>query len=135
MTERADIEHELQRRARAYRQLLSGSEALLAGSRLYWTERGLLQLVRTIASQRLGQLAAVMPDRATPAAAPTVLREAMLEAMAEAALGGHELGEWETVENGYEARCSLCGMSTWLGYEGLRYSILEDECSGAAGHE
>ena len=60
------------------------------------------------------------------------LRESLLEAMAEAALGGHELGHWAAVADehtgGYEAACSLCGLSTWVGPEGLRYSLLEDVC-------
>lgn len=54
----------------------------------------------------------------------------MIEAMAEAALGGHELSQWEQVDNGYQARCSLCGMTSWLGPDGLRYSVLEDKCPG-----
>lgn len=64
--------------------------------------------------------------------AEEALRESLLEAMTEAALGGHELGPWELVSqryaDGYEARCSLCGLTTWVGREGLRYSLLEDTC-------
>ena len=60
------------------------------------------------------------------------LRESLLEAMAEAALGGHELFHWLPVEEehvgGYEATCALCGLTTWVGPEGLRYSLLEDVC-------
>jgi len=43
------------------------------------------------------------------------LREAILEAQAEAALGGHELGpfkEVDTITGGYEARCKLCAAET-----------------------
>ena len=58
------------------------------------------------------------------------LREAHLEAMVEAALGGHELGHWEQVENGLQAACQLCEMTTWIGETGLRYSLLEDSCPG-----
>lgn len=62
------------------------------------------------------------------------LQESLLEAMAEAALGGHELGPWETVTDervrGYEAKCGLCGRTTWVSPDGLRYSILEDACPG-----
>ena len=58
----------------------------------------------------------------------TRLNESLLEAMAEAALGGHTLGSWRTVESGYEARCADCGMTTWVGRDGLRYSLLEGAC-------
>lgn len=57
-------------------------------------------------------------------------REAHLEAIAEAALGGHELGEWHEVENGWQAACKLCQATTWIGKNGLRYSLLENSCSG-----
>lgn len=59
------------------------------------------------------------------------VREAHLEAMAEAALGGHELGQWQQVENGWQAECKRCHMTTWLGTTGLRYSVLEDVCPEA----
>jgi len=130
MSERAQMQQALQMRARAYRQLLSGSESLLEGDRLYWTEKALLSLLRELSRRRLQQLAAIMPEPGPAEKAPAALRESMIEAMAEAALGGHELSQWEPVENGYQARCSLCGMTTWLGPDGLRYSILEDECTG-----
>lgn len=116
-------------RARAYRQLLSGSESLLEGERLYWDrERALLMLLRELSRSQLQRLAVLMPELGLAEEAPATLRESMIEAMAEAALGGRELSQWEPVENGYQARCSLCGMTTWLGHEGLRYSLLEDEC-------
>ena len=57
------------------------------------------------------------------------VREAHLEAMATAALGGHELGDWEQVENGWQASCCRCGRTTWIGNNGLRYGVLEDNCS------
>lgn len=41
------------------------------------------------------------------------LRDAILDAQAEAALGGHDIGPFETVENGYQAECKCCGMTTW----------------------
>lgn len=119
-------------RGRAYRQLLSGSERLLEGDRLYWTEKALLSLLRALSRRRLQQLAAILPQPQAREDAPAALRESMIEAMAEAALGGHNLGQWEQVENGYQARCSLCGMTSWLGPDGLRYSLLEDACSGEA---
>lgn len=115
MSEREQIQQTLQMRARAYRQLLSGSESLLEGDRLYWTEKALLSLLRELSRRRLQQLAAVWPEPGPAEEAPAALRESMIEAMAEAALGGHELSQWETVENGYQARCSLCGMTSWLG--------------------
>lgn len=57
------------------------------------------------------------------------VKEALLEAMAEAALGVHDLSEWEEVENGWQARCGRCGRTTWIGENGLRYGLLEDTCS------
>ena len=129
MSESAEIQQRLRMRARAYRQLLSGSESLLEGDSIYWTEKALLSLLRGLSRRRLQQLAAALPEPG-PAEAPAALRESMIEAMAEAALGGHELGTWEPVESGYVASCSLCGMDTWLGPDGLRYSLLEDECPG-----
>ena len=130
MSESQRMQQALQMRARAYRQLLSGSESLLEGDRLYWTEKLLLSLLRELSRRRLQQLGAAWPQPGPAEEAPAALRESMIEAMAEAALGGHELSQWETVENGYQARCSLCGMTSWLGPDGLRYSILEDECPG-----
>ena len=106
------IQQELQMRARAYRQLLSGSQSLLEGDRLYWTEKALLSLLRELSRRRLQQLAAVSLQPGPAEEAPAALRESMIEAMAEAALGGHELSTWEPVESGYLAKCSLCGMDT-----------------------
>lgn len=56
------------------------------------------------------------------------MREAHLEAMAEAALGGHELGEWEPVRNGWQAACKRCQATTWIGENGLRYRLLGESC-------
>ena len=130
MSESKSIQQGLQMRARAYRQLLSGSQSLLESDRLYWTEKALLTLLRALSRRRLQQLGPLLPEAQPAEEAPAALRESMIEAMAEAALGGHELGQWDTVENGYQARCSLCGMTSWLGPDGLRYSVLEDECPG-----
>lgn len=58
------------------------------------------------------------------------LRLAILEALAEAALGGHELTTFEAVENGYQAVCIQCGATSWVGPQGLRYSLLENICPG-----
>ena len=110
----------------AYQQLVAGAETLL-DVRLFWTERTLLTLVRQLYRRRLQQMAGVLPDTALPDTGGLV-REAMLGAMAEAALGGHDLGEWESGEHGYQARCSQCDMTSWVGYDGMRYSLLDDEC-------
>lgn len=64
--------------------------------------------------------------------------EAHLEAIVEAFLQGHELGEWLQVENGWQAACKICGSTTWIGQSkqaGLRYSLLADECIGRKGPE
>ena len=106
------VQQQLQMRARAYRQLLSGSESLLEGDRLYWTEKALLTLLRALSRRRLQQLGPLLPEAQPAEEAPAALRESMIEAMAEAALGGHELSTWEPVESGYLAKCSLCGMDT-----------------------
>lgn len=58
------------------------------------------------------------------------LRLAILEALAEAALGGHELSPFEAVENGYQAVCTRCGATSWVGTQGLRYTLLENLCPG-----
>lgn len=55
-------------------------------------------------------------------------KEALLETMAEAALGGHDLGEWEEVENGWQSTCNLCKRTTWINHEGMRYSLLSTNC-------
>lgn len=55
-------------------------------------------------------------------------KEALLEAMAEVALGGHDLGEWEEVENGWQSTCNLCKCITWINHKGMRYSLLSAIC-------
>jgi len=57
-------------------------------------------------------------------------KQVRLEAMAEAALGGHDLMEWKRTESGYQALCSLCLMTVWVGDKGVSYSLLEDTCPG-----
>ncbi len=50
-------------------------------------------------------------------------KEAILEAQAEASLGGHDIGSFKPVERitgGYEAKCRLCRSTTWVGDNGLR---------------
>jgi hypothetical protein len=122
------LRDQFQAQRRAYQELARSSDLLLAGH-LFWTEQALLRLVRTVARQRLTQISAVLPAPQVADPVPgSDFRPAMMEAMAEAALGGHELGQWEVVENGYQATCQRCGMTTWLGNEGLRYSLLADSC-------
>lgn len=58
------------------------------------------------------------------------LREAILAAQAEAALGGHQLLPFGEVANGYQACCLSCGQTTWVGSQGLRYSLLNECCPG-----
>lgn len=45
----------------------------------------------------------------------TSLRESILELHVNAALAGHDLGSFERVENGYQARCRRCGQTAWVG--------------------
>ena len=58
------------------------------------------------------------------------LREAILEAQAEAALGGHDVGPFESEEDGYRATCRQCGESSWVRANGARQSSLDDVCPG-----
>jgi hypothetical protein len=58
------------------------------------------------------------------------LRDAILDAQAEAALGGHDVGPFETVEEGYQATCRQCGESSWIDQDGLRHDTLDDSCPG-----
>jgi len=61
------------------------------------------------------------------------LRENVLRAQVEAALGGHDLSPFEPVEEPgvfkYQAFCDLCGKSVYASGVAL-YSLLEDECPG-----
>lgn len=59
-----------------------------------------------------------------------LLKAALPEAQVEAALGGHQLGPFAEVENGYQAVCTTCGVSSWVGPQGLRYSLLAEVCQG-----
>ncbi|MCB8940405.1 MAG: hypothetical protein H6654_07670 [Ardenticatenaceae bacterium] len=58
-----------------------------------------------------------------------LLRENMMEAQVVAALGGHQLGSWETAEeaNGYQAVCLNSGGSVFVSDKSV-YSILTDTC-------
>ena len=61
------------------------------------------------------------------------LRENILAAQVEAAMQGHELGAFESVDEPgrakYQAFCRRCGKSVYVSDAGV-YSILEDECPG-----
>jgi hypothetical protein len=51
------------------------------------------------------------------------------EARAQAALGGHDLGPFDEVEDdegpaGWQATCRLCGRTVWVGASGLMYTLL-----------
>jgi hypothetical protein len=99
----------------------------LQDSALFWAERLLLRLVRHLAGVRVQQVGEVMPivEQATAVGA---VKEALLEAMAEASLSGHDLGEWEQVEDGWRARCGRCDQTAWVGNNGVRYSLLQTSC-------
>lgn len=122
-----EIKTKLKLKKLAYGQLFQGADDLLEDGTLFWTERLLLRLVRHLAGIRMQQVGEVLPARGEETAVGTV-KEALLEAMAEAALGGHDLGEWEEVESGWQAKCGRCGRTTWIGDNGLRYGLLECRC-------
>ena len=64
------------------------------------------------------------------------LRAAILEAQVDAALAGHDIGEFKPVSThtpGYQARCRRCDRTVWVGLEGLLYSLLGDSCPGRVG--
>ena len=63
--------------------------------------------------------------------ADAILKDSILEAQVEAPLQGHNLGSFkavDTITGGYEAGCKFCGLTSWVGDNGLRYSLLEDKC-------
>jgi hypothetical protein len=59
------------------------------------------------------------------------LRENVLSAQVEAALQGHELGEFRPVDGipilGYEAFCSKCALSVWVNDKAV-HSALPEKC-------
>jgi hypothetical protein len=133
-------------RARAYKQLLAGSSALLEQDRLVWTERLLLKLVRTLYTHRLDQLLALLPDvlgadvlGADVLAdeeidqAQAQLKANILEAQVTAALGGHQLLPWQPVPpaepTGHQAACRYCEMSVYVSAK-TYYTLLADQCPG-----
>lgn len=113
----------------AYLNLYLGSSDLLKLDAVYWTERLLLIILRNISQKRLQSLNSLIPDEPSDTDNRN-LRENIIEAQASAALGGHELGEWEILKNnkGFQATCSVCGGSVFVSASTL-YSILTDTCS------
>ncbi len=106
----------------AYTLLLRGAERLLQLDVLIWTERWLLRLVRYLYHHRLEQLGEIEAQFMDT----DHLKENMLEAAVEAAIQGHELGEWQQVdETGqrWESRCTICGRTTFVS-DTVRYSVL-----------
>jgi hypothetical protein len=62
-------------------------------------------------------------------------KENVLAAQVEAALQGHDLGEFEQVQEedyklGYEAHCKKCGKSVCVNHK-IIHSILESKCPGS----
>ena len=68
--------------------------------------------------------------------AERILKENLLHCAAEAALGGHDLGEWQQTEGpgivGYEARCKRCKKTAYASQLAV-YSVLADVCPGEGG--
>ncbi|MBK8904484.1 MAG: hypothetical protein IPM53_25120 [Anaerolineaceae bacterium] len=60
--DKKQLQQELVIQQNAYTQLKQGAEALLTINKLYWTEQLLLRLTHRIATVRLRQLAAILPD-------------------------------------------------------------------------
>jgi hypothetical protein len=56
-------------------------------------------------------------------------KAAILEALVNAALSGHDIGSFEPVERGYQAVCRKCGKTVWVGNSGVMYSLLGERCS------
>lgn len=110
----------------AYTLLLRGAERLLKLDVLFGTERWLLRLVRYLYRHRLEQLGVIEAQFMDT----DHLKKNMLEAAVEAAVQGHELGEWQQVdETGqrWESRCTVCGRTTFVS-DTVRYSVLGDDC-------
>ena len=123
-----DVEDKFNRIRAAYQHLFLGSTELLELDSLFWTEKVLLKLVNLLSQKRIQRINTILPRKHTDAE-NSILRANMLEAQAVAALGGHQLGEWEEVEEdaGFQATCSACGGSVFVSSSTL-YSILTDTC-------
>ena len=66
----------------------------------------------------------------------TFAQESMLQIAVDAAAGGHDLSGFEPVQdadgqpNGFQATCKRCGLTAWVGDNGVQYSLLADVCPG-----
>ena len=116
----------------AYQNLFLGSLELLELNTLFWTEKALRRLVNVLARKRLVSLKGTLAD-AGEAGDNALLRENMMEAQVMAALGGHQLGNWETAADadGYQAVCTACGGSVFVS-DKTACSILTDTCPSQA---
>lgn len=61
-TEAELIKHFLKNQGVAYRQLVQGSDELLANHALFWTERLLLRLVRSLYRKRLREIVSIVDN-------------------------------------------------------------------------
>jgi hypothetical protein len=122
------VKDKFKRMRAAYQNLFLGSMELLELDSLFRTEKGLLKLVNALSQKRIQRLNAILSQDRTEAD-NIVLRANMLEAQAVAALGGHQLGEWEELEGsaGFQAACTDCDGSVFVSASTL-YSILADTC-------
>ena len=116
----------------AYQNLFLDSLELLELNTLFWTEKALRRLVNVLARKRLVSLKGTLAD-AGEAGDNALLRENMMEAQVMAALGGHQLGNWETAADadGYQADCTARGGSVFVSDKTV-YSILTDTCPSLA---
>lgn len=128
--DRENLESKFKRMQLAYRNLFLGSLELLELNSLFWTEKLLLRLVNSLSRKRLQALKDVLAEGGDNED-NVLLRENMMEAQVVAALGGHQLGSWETAEeaDGYQAVCLICGGSVFVSEKTI-YSILTDSCTG-----
>ena len=96
---------------------------------IHWLEKVLLKWVRQISKNRIKQLA---PGILTPDLNEDdqKLRKISEEARAEAEAGNHKLSSWVSGHEGWRANCQVCGRTTWLGLDGLRFSWLDELCTG-----
>ena len=60
----------------------------------------------------------------------TEVIEAMLQMAVDAAAGGHDMRPVEGGDSGHKTICRRCGMTVWIGDNGLTYSLLADVCPG-----
>ena len=125
-----EIDHLVRLKWLAYNDLQMSIQVLLFEEKtIYWLERRLLKLVRWFALARIKQLASGVPTLDINGKEAR-LDKSNAEALAEAEAGNHKLGQWASANGGWRAICQVCGKSTWLSLEGLRYSWLDEPCTG-----